>query len=499
MKSRNNEIFLSVILLLGIAAFGAHSYFYREVPLWTMISNTAFLLAVSVPFILYILFVTRKERNFLLDKIFVNKLTGLPNREKLRVDAKHPHDILFLINIDSFKEFNDFYGYKIGDYIIQEMAVRLKKLIRKRDSSILKYGILYKLGTDEYAILIHHDFGRGEVIKAADSIARCINEDSFFFQNHEMSVTATIGIAFGEQGDNDSFPDTGTPGILAKADMALKTAKTLNYHYLIYDNSMQIPKTYEDNIRWTKKLKDSIKRDRVVSYFQPIVNNQTGIIEKYECLIRIVDDDSNIIYPNSFLKISKRSRLYPELTRIMVNYALEQATLFPDIEFSINISVEDIQNPETVGYIYEKLLEKKNSAPRVCFEILETEYIESIDTVKDFINEVKKTGCSIAIDDFGFGYSNLSYLLELNVDYIKIDSSLIKNLDTNKNAVFITETIVSFCRKLNIRTVAEFVHSQDIYIIVKNMGIDFSQGYYFGKPYHEPFMDKLDEGESLII
>jgi diguanylate cyclase (GGDEF)-like protein len=483
VKNKRNEVLLSIILLLGIVAFGINEFFYNGTGLQRVVMNVSFLLAVSLPFVLYILFVTRRERNQLLDKIFVNRNTGLPNREKLRLDAGHSQAILYLINIDSFKEFNDFFGHLIGDKIIQEMAGRLKSVIHDKKDPVLKQGTLYKLESDEYAILVHHLFGRGEVIRAAEKISKVINENMFSHDGHELPVTVTVGIAFSEKYDNSlNQQEKRTPGILARADMALKAAKKLNYHYLVYENSLLIPESYEDNIQWTKKLKESIKKDRIVSFFQPIINNRTGMIDKFECLIRIIDDNENVLYPSNFLKISKRSRLYPELTKIILLRAFDEAERNPKADFSVNISVEDILNNDTLEFIYETLGKNPLIAARICFEILETEYIESIDVVKQFIRKVKAFHCDIAIDDFGFGYSNFNYLLELDIDYIKLDSSLIKNIHTNTNAYLITETIVSFCNKLGIRTIAEFVHSKEVYNIVKELGIDFSQGFYLGKP-----------------
>lgn len=483
MKNKKNEVLLSLILLSGIIVFGIHDLVYNASALSRVIMNVSFLLAISVPFVLYILFITRRERNQLLDRIFVNRMTGLPNREKLRLDTGHHQGVLFLINIDSFREFNDFYGNALGDRIISDIAGRLKSLLRDRREPVLSHGVLYKLNSDEFGILVIQPFGRQEVIQAAEKIVRCINERMFRYEGHELPVTVTLGIAFGEKQDlRLGHQERRTPGILARADIALKNAKRLNHHYQLYESSLVIPESFEENILWTRKLKESIKGDRVVGFFQPIINNKTGAVEKYECLIRIIDDDENILYPSAFLKISKRSRIYPELTRIIVQRAFSEAKNVPDAGFSINISVEDIMNSETVVFIYDALEQHPEIAARICFEILETEYIECVEIVKTFIRKIKAFGSDIAIDDFGFGYSNFNYLMELDIDYIKLDASLIKNIHTNNNAFMIAETIVSFCNKLGIRTIAEYVHSREVQDVVRSLGIDYSQGYYFGKP-----------------
>ena len=119
---------------------------------------------------------------------------------------------------------------------------------------------------------------------------------------------------------------------------------------------------------------------------------------------------------------------------------------------------------------------------KIVFEIIESEGIENYEEISEFITEVKKTGAKISIDDFGTGYSNFEYIMKLKVDYIKIDASMIKDIDKNINSQMVTETIIDFAKKMNIKTIAEFVHSESVFIVVKNMGIDYAQDYYFGKP-----------------
>ncbi len=152
-----------------------------------------------------------------------------------------------------------------------------------------------------------------------------------------------------------------------------------------------------------------------------------------------------------------------------------------NIQVSINLSVDDILNES----VYETIMRLLNSyyvRNRVVFEIIESEGIENFEEVKVFIKTVKDMGVKVSIDDFGTGYSNFEYLMKLNVDYIKIDASMIKDIDKNKNSQMVTETIVDFAKKMGIETVAEFIHSQNVYDMVKSMDIDYSQGYFLGEP-----------------
>jgi len=175
-----------------------------------------------------------------------------------------------------------------------------------------------------------------------------------------------------------------------------------------------------------------------------------------------------------------KSKLYPEITKKIVEKSFKYFEN-RDYEFSINISIEDILNADTVAFLFNALKNYKNPN-RVVFEILETDKIENYTILKDFINDIKEFGCKIAIDDFGSGYSNFSHILELNVDYLKIDASLVKNILTDENSKKITQTIINFAKDLNMQTIAEFVEDKESLELLKEMNSDYAQGYYIGKP-----------------
>ncbi|PNV84028.1 MAG: hypothetical protein C0627_02370 [Sulfurimonas sp.] len=218
---------------------------------------------------------------------------------------------------------------------------------------------------------------------------------------------------------------------------------------------------------------------RKLSY-QPIYNTKTQKIEKYESLARIITGSGEVITPFVFLDIAIKSKLYPEITKAMITKSFE---FFKDkdFEFSINLSIVDIQSKEILKFIFNKLDEFAETQ-RVVFEILETDKIENYEEIKAFIKEVKKHGCKVAIDDFGSGYSNFSHILELNVDYIKIDSSLVKFITTDTSSRTVVKTIINFAKDLNLKTIAEFVEDKESLDLLKKMDVDFIQGYYIGKP-----------------
>ncbi len=193
-----------------------------------------------------------------------------------------------------------------------------------------------------------------------------------------------------------------------------------------------------------------------------------------------MDENDNVISPELFIPISKRIKVYDEVTKTIIDksFAVFEQN---DYGFSINLSMEDIINGEIYRFILDKL-KSSSASKRAIFEIVESEAVKDFDKIMRFIKEVRRYGAKIAIDDFGDGYSNFSYLIKMDVDYLKIDGSLIENIDTDNNSYLIVETIVDFANKLGIKTIAEYVHSSPVMDKVVEMGIDYSQGFYIDKP-----------------
>jgi len=406
--------------------------------------------------------------NNMLDSIefqfYNDDLTKLPNRRKMiEIIDKKDYCILMLLNIDNFQEINDLYGHEEGDIIIKEFAEFLELQMDEKST-------LFKLNADEYGILFLGDFDQDFFNEYTKKLIEDVSKTKFEVDNGKSNIflSCTIGIAHGSY------------SLLTNSDIALKLAKKRKVHYLIYESSMQIEHEYEQNLKWTKKIKDAITNDKIVPLFQPIVDCNSGKIVKYESLMRMVDEKGEYITPIHFLSLAKKNKLYSELTKIIIKKTFK---IFKERSemVSINLSVEDMLNTEIVSLIKEQLKETQ-IGERVVFEIIESEGIENFESVVEFINDIKQFGSKISIDDFGTGYSNFEYLMKLKIDYIKIDASMIKNVDTNKESAIITETIVDFANKLHIKTIGEFVYSKSVYDKIIDIGIDYAQGYYFGQP-----------------
>ncbi|ADD69090.1 diguanylate cyclase/phosphodiesterase [Denitrovibrio acetiphilus DSM 12809] len=399
----------------------------------------------------------------LTNQLYTDHLTGLPNRNKLVNDLNTVDSpILIMLNIDSFKKINETYGFIIGDFVLIDVGERISSFDNKYDMKT------YKFHGNEYAILIDSDI-EGNTLKTL--VHELTEYLDFNVKYEELEIEIDISVTAGVSAEKGN--------IFEKAGMALRHADKKKLPYTIYDSSIDIVDEYENDIRWTKIVKRALNENTLVPYFQPIANSQTGEVEKFECLLRLIDHDE-VITPFQFLDIIKKTKLYQHITRRIITKSFEMFTS-NDFMFSINLSIEDVMDESTSKFILD-LLKTSGIANRVIFELLESEGIESFEVVNDFIKEIKKTGAMVAIDDFGSGYSNFVYLSELQVDIIKIDGSLIKNIDKDTQAQIIVGTIIKFANQLNIKTVAEFVHSESVKLKVIEMGIDYIQGYHIGQP-----------------
>ncbi|MDR3368329.1 EAL domain-containing protein [Rhodoferax sp.] len=435
----------------------------------------------------------------MLEALYTDRLTGLPNRTRLLRDTETPHDeSIIQVNIDAFKEINDFYGHHCGDYILNSVSQRLQAYL---DASPYRgRSSLYRLTGDEFAIRITSALDPEVLNTCLQEISEQIREGLFLWEEQEIAVNVTLG-AVSTWNSEKSVPTSGET-FLSSANMALKLARLQHRHYAVYDPALKVREAYEQNLLWAQRLKSALVEDRIVPYFQPIVSNSSGRTEKFECLVRLLDEQGMPVGPGQFLGVAKKLRLYGDITRLMVRKSMAVFKGTP-YSFSLNLSFEDLTDSETTGFI-KQLLRESGMGKQVIFEILESEGIQSYTEVRAFIDEVKAMGCSIAIDDFGSGYSNFDHLLRLNADIIKLDGSLIRNLDTDASALILIRGILQFAKELGFSTVAEYVHSASIQDRVQALGIDHSQGAFFSMPTATPMTEikaqtKGSRGATLEI
>jgi len=398
---------------------------------------------------------------------FTDPLTSFSNRFKLLDDITHQeHSYLGVIDIHDFRQINDFYGHEIGDEVIIDFSSRL---FSHFDS--IGYTV-YRVHGDEFAILANVE----QISQKAfyNHFKEFIENNKLYsakIDKYEINIRLTCGISYNNE------------ALVSESEIAHKTAKKEQKEILEYSTDINVQDEYKKNLEWTNKIKDAIDNKRIKAYFQPIVNAKNNKIEKYETLMRLIDKQGKEISPFFFLDIAKKSRLYKELTKIVVTQAFEKFS-GTKYEFSINLSAEDIMLHDISSWFFELALEYKVSK-QVVIELVESEGIESFDMMDTFIQNAKDNGMQIAIDDFGTGYSNFEYLIKLNTDYLKIDGSLIKEIDSNEKLYSVVETIVAFAKKNEIKTIAEFIASDTLYEKIQELDIDYGQGFYLGKPLAE--------------
>ena len=399
---------------------------------------------------------SQAEREKLL---YYDQLTALPNRQKMKLDMNQVDLYACAIfNIDSFREINDFFGISVGDNILIQLADEIRKMEI----------IAYRIGGDEIAILYDKPITRSELEERIQAKLSHIQAIQFKIAKESISIRMNVGVAL------------NTDKLLTHADIALHQAKEKKIPFAIYEKDDKIEELYKKNIAMASTIHKALYEGRIICHYQPIVTLDTNETTKYETLVRMVDEDGKIIAPLEFLAVAKKTKLYPSITKTVISQACKCFSNKTE-EFSVNLSIDDINDPVTVQEII-KIIIDTDTAHRIVFEILENEDIKSYDSVVRFITQVKALGAKIAIDDFGSGYSNFEHILQLNIDFIKIDGSLIKGIASNNRHHIIVKTIIEFAKQMGAKTISEFVCDKAVYDVVKSLGVDYSQGYYTGKP-----------------
>lgn len=404
------------------------------------------------------------EKDKLLVEQYTDELTQLPNRQKLLVDLKKQvSPKLSIVNIDRFRDVNSSYGFQAGDQLLRIFALELRNFESVNIT-------IHRLYGDVFAILGSDNITDKELESLSKEILDYFQYKNFTINEIDFTITCTIGVS------NDK------KNLLSSTEMALMYAKQRDENLVIFNQDMPIYEEIQKNIQLTKDIKYAIENDGILLYGQKIINNITKEV-KYETLMRMKNKDQ-ILSPFVFLEHAEKAKLYPFLTRIMIEKA---CNYFQDknCDFSLNLMIQDIANKETIDFLIQKLTQTK-TANRVVLEIVESEGIENFEEMSCFIKRMKCLGCKVAIDDFGTGYSNFEYIIKLDIDILKIDGSLIRNIHLSNDTKLTVQTIVNFAKVLHKQIVAEFVHCAEVKEIVEELGIDFSQGYYFHVP--EPLL-----------
>lgn len=397
--------------------------------------------------------------------------TRLPNRAAFREKiAEIEKPKLFLIKIDHMDAVSRFYGEATGTEIEKKFS---RFLLQEQPGELKENTSFYHLGRGLFGFLVEDRENLIDKTKARGISFHFLERfkaHKLIIKDLQHDIEFTTVISFDRA------------NMLEKCELALDEAERKKTGIMLADDVIEDAyHTIGENIFWLKKIKEAVYDERVVPFFQPILNNTTGKIDKFEALLRMIDENGEIIPPGKFLFIAKNSKYYHDITRIIMRKSIQQFKNRPE-EFSVNLSALDIETPHMREFLIHSLQQAPDTASRLTFEIVEQEGFRFIDVLKDFIKQVKQHGVKIALDDFGSGYSNFRTLIDMDVDYLKIDGSLIKNIHTDASSRSVVETIKTFAEKISLSIIAEFVENEDIFNCLKEMGIQYSQGYYIGKP-----------------
>ena len=378
-----------------------------------------------------------------------------------------PSSIVILIKIDEFKYLNSSLTSKISKKLQKRFAKKLFSNMPKQ-CNFSKIFLLERgefVFAKKYISTTSHKSFNQEVKDFQDSI----NNAKIKIGLVDYTLTIMTSLAYGDNA-------------LENAKAGLRNLLHSRQNFIIANELLEKEKEFAiKKLQTFKMLRKAINTYNIVSFFQPIVDNQTKKIVKYESLVRLIDEENNIISPYFFLDTAKEGKYYHEITSIVLRNSF-RALFYTDMEISINLSTIDIEEEQTQKEFFALLERYKTEAHRITIELVEDESIHELKVVKTFIETIKEHGVKIAIDDFGNGFSNFSRVLAYQPDYIKIDGTLVRDIEYNNISKNLVETIVFFSKRQGIKTIAEYVENENIFNILCSLGVDYSQGYHFGKP-----------------
>ena len=416
-------------------------------------------------------------------------LTRAPNRYVLEetyaqmiseINPKDKTGALLLIDIDNFKFINDTFGHTVGDMVLVNMVAIIKKHIRKED-------LLARLGGDEFAVLLNkvtlEDAGL-----VAEKLRYEIEKSKMRDETFEFSFgyTISIGVAPIHNGSVE-FRE-----VIARADYALYKSKEQGRNRVFSTSNELFGK---DKIGETNDImlliSNAIETDKIVLFFQPIVNVSSGEITHNEALMRIVMESGELVYPDKIIPIAERFGLMSQIDRRVVNLAFEALETYPTLKLFVNLSGGSIGDEELLLVIEENMLSGRIEPNRLGFEITETMAVKDLVSADRWIMRLKEKGCRFALDDFGIGFSSFSYLQYLSVDYVKIDGSYVRDVDKNNKNRALVQAMNTVARSLGKEVIAEFVENSSILDILEEDHVGYAQGYYLGHPESVPKLGNI--------
>ncbi|MDQ7046548.1 MAG: bifunctional diguanylate cyclase/phosphodiesterase [Sulfurovum sp.] len=435
-------------------------------PLMTVVWMMQALLIISVLLLGYLIYRYSRLRKILLFDRLTSTHTKVFLEEFFNRNEVDAYNAIFM-DMDEFGWINNKYGYSSGDLVIKEFAETMMNVL----SSNAK--VIRTAGT-EFLVIVPKDDGNFEAL--ANKLFSTLQEKKYLLKNEVFNQTVSMSAMIIPKG-NVSIYDVQRMLDVKLLEIKSKGKNALGL--LGMDHSDQIKYGNMDYI------KEALEEERLVCLYQPIINTKTKQIVKYEALVRLIDKENReqLISPAHFMDIIKGTSQYIKMSKLVLKQVFNVLNEYPEIEISINLDLVDLYNADMMKLISKKLYRNKILANRLTFEILESNEIRDYGQVALIFQQLKAFGSKIAIDDFGSGYANYVYLIKLDIDILKIDGSIIQELLHNpERTKIMLNSIKDLAEIYNYELVAEFVSSQEIYEIVKDLEIEYVQGYYLGEP-----------------
>ena len=413
-----------------------------------------------------------------------DSLTGLYNRqyfltelervvENTRRGSRRKFALLY-IDLDNFKFVNDTLGHMAGDQVLVEVTEMLDQRNRKSD-------LLARLGGDEFAILLY-DIDEDQVLQAAEAHRKLLDDYIFKYEGAVVQVGCSIGVTlFGQR-------PSSKEDLLAQADVACHLAKRSGRNRVHVYKSIDKENMAEmtADMGWANKIKKAIEEDQFCLACQPIMELASGQIFRQEVLLRMRDELGDLILPAGFIASAERFGLMRAVDNWVVNHSIkylgEQLRRNPRLHFSVNLSAESIGDSIMLETITKALYRHSVPATALTFEITETVAIANIGPAVDFLTRLRNLGCQTALDDFGVGYSSFAYLKDLPVDFVKIDGSFVRDIHRDNVQLAMVRAMNDIAHAMGKQTVAEFVDNHDAMRVLREIDVDYIQGYYIGGP-----------------
>ena len=409
-------------------------------------------------------------------------LTGLINRYEFDCKAQAAiEDVasgsrahcLAYIDLDKFKIVNDTCGHAAGDFLLKQLAEHLKAKVRSSDS-------LARLGGDEFALLLM-GCSLDKAHDIVNSLLQAVQDYCFTFEGKVFKVGASIGLIEIRSDQNHTLGD-----LLSRVDSACYAAKSDGGNRIhIYRADDRLIEDRNSQLQWVSRINAALEHNQYVLYMQPLAGLKMNDEQHCELLIRLQGEDGKLYLPGSFLPIAERYHMMPQIDRWVVNAALTIiARKGPAFKMvcAINLSGQSLSQDGFLDYVINQIKLHKVNAKQLCFEITETAVITNLNKARQFIQALRAIGCKFSLDDFGSGLSSFAYLKNLSVDIIKIDGLFVKAIENNTIDRAMVESINNIGHVMGLQTIAEFAENDAIINMLKEIGVDYAQGYGVAMP-----------------